>query len=156
MSYDHSIPPMEKQPCTPLPFNPVVGVSKIFNGGTLHYKGVWYALHLSRWDWGVAYHVMAVDGLSYAECYLYDDSKNGDGFTLKALHVDKNARNNGRGLALQEIREQIAKELGCKYTYLFCAKGTFMRKWYGRRGYKYYSKYEDDKRMVWLRKKLTK
>lgn len=93
--------------------------------------------------------IMETSGLAFARGYYYNnDSKT---FYLDQLSVSLDFRNNGIGTKLQEVREEIAKEKGFKYTMLWVKKGTWMRKWYKRRGYKYYAPYKDEK-AVWLRK----
>ncbi len=82
---------------------------------------------------------------------IYDDEKNYA--VMEALHVSEELRSHGIGRALQEIREETAKEMGFKWVYLRVRKGSWMRKWYARRGYKWYSKIKGDK-MMWLRKRL--
>ena len=94
---------------------------------------------------------MESTGVAYARAYTFDDDKMT--FYLDNLSVNLDFRNNGLGTMLQEKREQIAKEKGYKYTMLWVKKGTWMRKWYKRRGYKYYKPYKKENG-VWLRKTL--
>lgn len=103
-------------------------------------------------DWGITIHFMEKNGKAYAKCYYYVDKPKS--FCLSDLNVDEDSRRKGYGLKLQLIREELALELGYKYTYLFVEKKSWMKKWYERRGYKYYSKYREDKKMVWMRKKI--
>ena len=103
-------------------------------------------------DWGYKWYIMSNNGNCYGQCYTYDDDKKT--IFLSDLNVKDSYRNKGLGLKLQIYREKIGIELGYKYSILCVKKGSWMRKWYDRRGYKYYAKHEDDKQYVWLRKKL--
>lgn len=103
-------------------------------------------------DNAVYYHFMEVNGKCYSRAYTFQNDKGA--IYLSDLSVSEGYRNNGLGLEMQLKREDLGRELGCKYSYLFVRKGSWMRKWYDRRGYKYFCKKEDDKTSVWLRKKL--
>ena len=97
------------------------------------------------------YYIMEINGHAYARGYTFNDDKKT--FYLDSLSVTPKYRGDGIGLKLQELREQMAKKKGYKYTCLWVRKGTWMTKWYKRRGYKYYRKHKN-KDSVWLRKKL--
>ncbi len=105
--------------------------------------------HYSRDNGMEVIGVMEVNGLAYARAYAFLDDKKT--FYLDSLSVCEKVKRLGYGTKLQEMREKIAKEKGYKYTMLWVKKGTWMRKWYGRRGYTYYKPYKEEK-AVWLRK----
>ena len=97
------------------------------------------------------FNLMDREGLSYSRgYYFHNDNKT---FYMDQLTVDENHRKKGLGLKMQLIRENIAKGLGFKYTMLWVYKGTWMSKWYDRRGYKHHSQHKKYN-AVWLRKKL--
>ncbi len=95
--------------------------------------------------------IMEKNGHAYSRGYYFHDDKKV--FYLDSLTVDVNHRRKGLGLQMQLIRENIAREMGYKYTMLWVSKKTWMRKWYERRGYKYHSQH-DKYNAVWLKKKL--
>jgi len=95
--------------------------------------------------------LMDEKGLAYSRGYYFHDDKKI--FYLDQLSVYVSHRNKGYGLKMQLLREEIAKNLGFKYTMLWVVKGTWMRKWYERRGYKYYSQHKKYN-AVWLKRKI--
>lgn len=102
---------------------------------------------------GVCNYIMFMEsnGLAYARAYTFDNDQTT--FYLDSLSVNLDFRNKGFGTTLQKEREQIAREKGYKYAMLWVKKYTWMRKWYKRRGYKYYKPYKQEN-AVWLRKLL--
>lgn len=107
--------------------------------------------HYSQEHYGNVIGFMEITGVAYARAYTFnEDTKT---FYLDSLSVDEKHRRLGYGTKLQKIREQIAKEKGYKYTMLWVVKGTWMRKWYKKRGYKYYKPYKEEN-AIWLRKVL--
>lgn len=100
-----------------------------------------------RW-WDVVYQ----DGRAIGKAFIYNSDP--QSVILSDLFVQPEFRNKKYGTILQEIREKIGKDNNCEYAYLFVKKRTWQRKWYGRRGYKYYGKYIEDKNKIWLRKKI--
>lgn len=111
-----------------------------------------YIKHISKADWGTCFLFMEEKGRAFARAYVFNDDDKS--IYLDWLSVDEDFRNKGAGLRLQKIREDLGKKTGCKYSYLWVKKGTWQRKWYARRGYKYFKpkKSED---AIWLRKKLN-
>ncbi len=110
-----------------------------------------YIRNTSVSDWGTAYMFMEKKGLAFARAYTYNDDKGS--IYLDWLNVNLDLRGKGIGTELQNIREKLGKELRCKYVYLWVKKGTWQRKWYARRGYKYFSPNKKEN-AIWLRKKL--
>lgn len=92
------------------------------------------------------------NGHAFAKAYWFDDDTTT--IYLSELSVNEGHRNKGIGLQLQLIREEIGREIGAKYAVLWVDKKSWMRKWYDRRGYKYFKKRDHDTTTMWLRKKL--
>lgn len=91
------------------------------------------------------------DGVAEASVYWYiDDSST---VYLANLLVNPNYRNKGIGKQLQEIREQIGKDLNAKTSCLWVKKESWMFKWYQRRGYSEL-KTHSRKGFVWMTKPL--
>lgn len=110
-----------------------------------------YITHYSKDDNGEFWYIMEKEGNAVARgFYDYSYMKH---FYLDSLSVCDDYRNKGIGTELQVIREDIARSKGFKYCVLWVKKGTWMRKWYKRRGYEYYKPFKKEK-AVWLRKKL--
>ena len=102
------------------------------------------------------FQVMESKGCGFGRAYIYfDDPKH---ILLDSMSVNEDSRNLGIGLKLQEVREQIGREHGCKYSVLSVDKGTWLINWYKRRGYKWYGRYEPDENFesirMWMKKKL--
>ena len=110
-----------------------------------------YIQHISISDWGTSYSIIHPNGEAFARAYMYHGDKKA--IYLDMLSVNHDSRGCGMGTELQELRENTGRKLGCKYSYLWVKKGTWMRKWYARRGYKYYSPNKEEK-AIWLRKRL--
>lgn len=110
-----------------------------------------YIRNKSKTDWGTVYMFMESKGRAFARAYIYDDDPKT--IILDWLQVDEDSRNQGFGTWLQKVREELGRELGCKWSMLWVVKGTWQRKWYKRRGYKYFGSFKENK-AVWLRKKL--
>ena len=72
---------------------------------------------------------------------------------LANLFVNTDYRNKGIGKQLQEIREQIGKELNANTSCLWVKKGSWLFKWYQRRGYSEL-KTHAQKGFVWMSKSL--
>jgi len=97
------------------------------------------------------FYLMEENGIAHARGYYYHDDL--EIFYLDSLSVDVDHRRKGIGTNLQNIRERIAKEKGCKYVMLWVEKDTWMVKWYERRGYKYHSEYPEENG-AWMKKEL--
>lgn len=116
-------------------------------------KASWkFIVHEFTEDWGGGYMVMESEGIGFGRLYWLKGNK--DVAYIDWLGVEYNYQEQGLGTALQIKREQMATELGFKYIRLFVKKGSWQRKWYARRGYKYYGKDSVSKDNVWLTKKL--
>lgn len=95
--------------------------------------------------------IIKADGVAEASVYWYiDDSST---VYLANLLVNPNYRNKGIGKQLQEIREQIGKDLNANTSCLWVKNGTWMHQWYERRGYSNLKDHEQ-KGFVWMSKPL--
>ena len=103
-------------------------------------------------DWGAYYMFMEKNGIAFGRAYIYKDQP--DRIFLDSLSVEPKYRGNHYGTQMQVIREKLGKKKGCKYSFLYVKKGTWMVKWYKRRGYKYHSKVKDQTGKIWMKKKL--
>ena len=110
-----------------------------------------YIRNTSVNDWGISFMFMEENGRAFARAYTYNDDKHT--IYLDYLNVNLDFRGEGVGTWLQEIREDLGRKLGYKYVCLWVKKGTWQRKWYARRGYKYYKPYKEEN-AVWLQKRL--
>ena len=91
------------------------------------------------------------DGIAEASVFWYiDDSST---VYLANLLVNKDYRNKGLGKQLQEIREQIGKDLNANTSCLWVKKDSWMFEWYQRRGY-LELKTHSRKGFVWMTKPL--
>ena len=91
------------------------------------------------------------DGVAEASVYWYlDDSST---IYLSNLLVNPDYRNKGIGDKLQEIREQIGKDLNANTSCLWVKKESWMFQWYQRRGYSELKPHAR-KGFVWMTKPL--
>lgn len=91
------------------------------------------------------------DSVAEASVFWYlDDSST---VYLSNLVVYPQFRNKGIGKQLQEIREQIGKDLNANTSCLWVKKESWMFKWYQRRGYSEIKTHER-KGFVWMTKPL--
>ena len=91
------------------------------------------------------------DGVAEASVYWYlDDSST---IYLSNLLVNPDYRNKGIGEQLQEIREQIGKDLNANTSCLWVKKESWMFQWYQRRGYSEFKPHAR-KGFVWMSKPL--
>ena len=102
---------------------------------------------------------MINDGSAMGRVYgFYDDDKF---MVLDTLLVNEGSRKKGIGTSLQEIRENYAKDRGCKYTLLWVEKDSWIMKWYERRGYVYSCDCDTKtnsalkENSVWMKKELN-
>lgn len=107
-------------------------------------------VHHADWEGFETYMFFMPDASAHGRLVVHGDGQ----CVLDTLSVSKDHRKRGLGTKMQEVREDLARTLGAKHIYLFVKKGSWMRKWYDRRGYKYHCKYEGDSSFVWLKKKL--
>lgn len=96
--------------------------------------------------------IMEHTGIAFAKVYWYDD----DQITvyLSSLSVNLECRQQGIGLELQLIREEIGRLLKAEYSCLCVDKDSWMKEWYERRGYQFIKEDDDENQFIWLRKKL--
>jgi GNAT superfamily N-acetyltransferase len=92
-----------------------------------------------------------VDGIGEGSVYWYIDDIST--VYLANLLVNPDCRNKGIGKQLQEIREQIGKDLNANTSCLWVKKESWMFKWYQRRGYSEL-KTHARKGFVWMTKPL--
>ena len=109
-----------------------------------------FTVHEHCGDTTITLYIMGFNGISFARLYWYKDDNTS--IYLADLSVCNSCTGHGLGKELQEIREDIGKKLGAKYSYLLVDKGSWMQDWYKRRGYKDIHKEEDGR--VWMKKKL--
>jgi GNAT superfamily N-acetyltransferase len=91
------------------------------------------------------------DGVAEASVYWYLDDIST--IYLCNLVVYPQFRNKGIGEKLQVIREQIGKDLNANSSCLWVKKGTWIYKWYQRRGYSDLKDHEQ-RGFVWMTKPL--
>ena len=102
-------------------------------------------------DLGIETLTIKADGVAQASVYWYvDDSST---VYLANLLINPNYRNKGIGKQLQEIREQIGKDLNAKTSCLWVKKESWMFKWYQRRGYSELKPHAR-KGFIWMTKPL--
>lgn len=102
-------------------------------------------------DSGIETLTIKADGVAEASVYWYIDDYST--VYLANLLINLNYRNKGIGKQLQEIREQIGKDLNAKTSCLWVKKESWMFKWYQRRGYSEL-KTHARKGFVWMSKPL--
>lgn len=98
--------------------------------------------------------VMHKQGHSKGHVHWYNDDLST--VVLSNLTVSTDYRKQGLGLKIQYIREDIGRQIGARYSLLWVKKRSWMSRWYKRRGYRWYAKFEDDPGMMWMRKRLIK
>lgn len=111
-----------------------------------------FITHFSENGWGSSIFLIEKTGAAFARMYWYNDECTI--FYLDWLNVDENRRQQGLGTSLQEVREELAKKLGGKTTFLWVHKNTWMHEWYKRRGYVDYQDYSEEGDAIWMVKTL--
>lgn len=111
-----------------------------------------FIAHYDSADWGSSILIMEKHGRAFARMYWYNDDN--ESVMMDWLDVYEEYRRNGLGTTLQEIREDIARKIGAKKTYLWVHKDTWMHEWYKRRGYVDYAIYENENNAIWMEKTL--
>jgi len=80
--------------------------------------------------------ILSVDDEIVATARVYWYFDNMKKAVLQSIFVAEQYRKKGIGLHLQEIREKFIKEeLNLDCSWLFADRGSWMQKWYERRGY---------------------
>jgi N-acetylglutamate synthase-like GNAT family acetyltransferase len=103
--------------------------------------------------WGETIDITIAGGIAHCRAYMY--VQNEDAINLDSLSVHPKHRGKGHGTHMQELREQIGRELGCKEAWLWVDKDKWMFEWYKRRGYEEMQAYEAIENHVWMRKLLN-
>ena len=111
-----------------------------------------YIYHHKIESWGSSVLIMENTGKAFGRIYWYND----DNITvyLDCLSVDPKFRQRGIGTELQELRENIGKKMGAKFSCLWVKKDSWMHEWYMCRGYNDWKKHEDDD-FIWMQKILN-
>ena len=109
--------------------------------------------HFVRNDDHDELYIMEVEGKAYSRMYWFHDDP--QSVYLNNLSVENNEREQGFGTKMQELREKIGIELGATQFFLWVKRGSWMHKWYTRRGYNDFSDYTDDDSMIWMIKLLN-
>lgn len=112
-----------------------------------------FIFHLNTDEKGVSLFIMEKEGRATARIYWFNEDI--ETICLDFLSVDESIRKKGFGTKLQEIRENIGKELGFIYSYLWVKKNSWMRDWYRRRGYSDWGLHETEKDCIWMYKSLN-
>lgn len=105
------------------------------------------------WEDETGWVMMIMQMNGHAMCRAYGYSDDPKTIFLDSLYVNEEHRNRGYGEKLQLIREAIGKEFGCKKAMLWVYSGTWMEKWYRRRGYRRKGKPKDE-HSIWMSKSL--
>ena len=111
-----------------------------------------FIYHIAKESWGFEVLIMGKTGNAFARVYWYYD----DDTTvyLNWLSVSAESRKQGIGTELQNIREEIAKKLGAKHTYLQAENESWMHEWYKRRGYQDCENTAIEENLVWMQKNI--
>ncbi len=91
------------------------------------------------------------DRVAEASIYCYLDGNSA--VFLSNLKVEPDYQKKGIGTFLQDIREQIGRDVKATHSNLWVKKRSWMRDWYKRRGYIEYGPHPQ-KGYIWLRKSL--
>lgn len=100
----------------------------------------------------ITIHHMRNDGKAFCSLTFFDDDKTYG--VLESLSVHESVRNKGVATKLMELCENTCRKRGCKQSWLYVDKSTWMREWYKRRGYAYGGKYKQLENNIWLKKEL--
>lgn len=110
-----------------------------------------YITHFKTESWGTSVCIMHPDGHGFARVYWYDDDDTVAYFDM--LSVSQSERKQGIGRNLLKEQESIAFCLGLRKGCLLVENGTWMKDWYIREGYSYYTDGEEN--YVYLTKPLV-
>ena len=89
--------------------------------------------HINKTNEALSIHIMGMSGKSYCRVYQYNDDK--AVIYLDSLSVNFDERQKGIWKQLQELREEIGRNLGARIVCLEVKKDSWMFEWYERRGY---------------------
>ena len=101
---------------------------------------------------GFSFSIMEQEGNAFGHAYIY--KVNNSVIFLDMLSVSPKYRRQGIGTKLQELREQIGRDYGAKFSKLFVNKNSWSCEWYKQRGYDFngFRHYRPDH--VWMIKNL--
>lgn len=106
-----------------------------------------FSTHITYESWGVS--ILITHKNASAKMYWYND----DDTTIYLSSLKVEAKCQGLGTKLQEIRENIGIELGATIACLWVRKDEWMYNWYQHRSYTYLVEHIDDG-YVWMQKEL--
>ena len=109
-----------------------------------------YIFHQFKSDWGDSILIMEKEGKAFARIYCFNDDNTT--IYLDWLSVNEDARRQGIGTELQEIREKMGINFGAQISCLWVDKDSWMHEWYQRRGYKDWKLNKDQNNAIWMRK----
>jgi N-acetylglutamate synthase-like GNAT family acetyltransferase len=104
-----------------------------------------FICHLSNEDWGFSIMVMEKEGKAFARTYFLNDTK--DSIYFDWLNVDENYREVGLATELLDAHIKSSDYFKLE-SMLWVEKHTWIEDWYMRKGYEYYSEY--DEKSNWL------
>ena len=101
---------------------------------------------------GFSFSIMEQEGNAFGHAYIY--KVNNSVIFLDMLSVSPEYRRQGIGTKLQELREQIGRDYGAKFSKLFVNKNSWLCEWYKRRGYDFNGFRHHLPNHVWMVKNL--
>jgi N-acetylglutamate synthase-like GNAT family acetyltransferase len=118
----------------------------------LHSVNHRFITHIKKESNQDSFLIMEETGLAFGRVYYYKDDS--ETIYLDWLSVKESARNNGLGTLLQELREEIGRQMKFTKSCLWVENGTWMHEWYKRRGYQDWVKHKTEPNAIWMRKSL--
>ena len=101
---------------------------------------------------GFSFSIMEQEGNAFGHAYIY--KVNNSVIFLNMLSVSPEYRRQGIGTRLQELREQLGRDYGAKFSKLFVNKDSWVCEWYKRRGYDFNGFRHHLPNHVWMIKNL--
>ena len=102
-------------------------------------------------QWGIIRYYTEWSRFRFA-MYKYDDNEIVE--YLSNVYVEKQYRRKGFGNGILKLAEEEAISRGAKYLILRALRGSWMRDWYERHGYKGYQIDGDFTEYIWMKKEL--
>ena len=110
-----------------------------------------FICHYSITEWGGSVMVMEKSGRAFSRTYYF---KNDPAIFFEWLSVNEDCRGMGIASKLLDGHINIAKLYSLE-SFLYVKKGTWVKKWYEKKGYRYHKDFEDDIAYAWMYLKIS-
>lgn len=124
-------------------------VTQLFETAVTAAKLSGYMAHTQKHKWGWSAMIMEPEGCAFCRVYRYKGYRKS--IYLDWLSVRPESQKGGMGSLLLNAATEIGFLMNADYVYLWTTRGTWVHKWYTRKGFCYFMDKEHEDNAIWLR-----